>query len=471
MSVQGDAGHGNGSTPDGPTHGGPDPWTSSLWADPKTVGGYARASAVPPPGYSPPPPPQQRPPRRRMLVAVLALIALLAGGAALAGALQSPSNTTAAPPKPSATVLPSPTPSSSPSVPAPSAPRTSEPAAPPGGAPESPGSPPNGAQQPNTQSKTLTPQQAAAAAAVSKGLVDINTSIGYDGSRGAGTGIVLSADGLVLTNHHVVAGATKIQATDVGNAKTYDATVLGYDSTHDVAVLRLKDASGLTVAPLGTSSTVHVGDAVVAVGNAGGVGGTPSAVAGAVLGLDQPITVTDETDGSTHRLTGLIQFDAAVQPGDSGGALVDAAGKVVGVVTAEGRAASSSDVSVSVEGFAIPIDQARSIGQQIIDGKSSATVHVGATGFLGVQLASGQRATSNGGVLVGSVVSGSAAEQAGIQPGDVITSVAGQTLSSAADLKAAVSAHRPGDDVKVAWTDPTGQKHTASIRLGTGPVG
>ena len=89
---------------------------------------------------------------------------------------------------------------------------------------------------------------------MSQGLVDVDTTIGYDGAQGAGTGIVLSADGLVLTNHHVVAGSTAIRVTDVGNGRTYDATVLGYDSTHDVAVLRLKDASGLTVAPLGTTS-------------------------------------------------------------------------------------------------------------------------------------------------------------------------------------------------------------------------
>jgi S1-C subfamily serine protease len=307
---------------------------------------------------------------------------------------------------------------------------------------------------------------------VSKGLVDINTSIGYDGSQGAGTGIVLSADGLVLTNHHVVAGATAIRATDAGNGQTYDATVVGYDSTHDVAVLRLRGASGLTVAPLGTSSGVHVGDAVVAVGNAGGVGGTPSAVAGTVRAVDQPITVRDETDGSAHRLTGLIQFDAAVQPGDSGGALVDAAGKVVGVVTAASAGAASNDAAPTTDGFAIPIDRARSIAQQIIDGKSSDTVHIGATAFLGIQVIPGGRlGTSPAGVQVGSVVPGSPAEQAGIQPGDVVTGVGGRTVTSTAELHAALSPHRPGDTVTVAWTDRAGQHHTATIRLGTGPVG
>jgi len=307
---------------------------------------------------------------------------------------------------------------------------------------------------------------------VSKGLVDVNTTIGYDGAQGAGTGIVLSADGLVLTNHHVVAGATSVRATDVGNGQTYDATVLGYDTTHDVAVLRLKGASGLTVAPLGSSSTVKVGDDVVAVGNAGGVGGTPSAVPGTVRALDQEITVRDESDGSAQQLTGLIQFDAAIQPGDSGGAVVNDAAKVVGVVTAGSAGSASNDSAASVEGFAVPIDQARSIAQQIIDGRSSSTVHIGVPGFLGVQLVPGSpQGTSTAGVQVAGVVPGSPAEGAGIQQGDVITAVDGHAVASAADLHDAVALNHPGDTVTVAWTDAAGKKHTARLRLGSGPVG
>jgi S1-C subfamily serine protease len=335
-----------------------------------------------------------------------------------------------------------------------------------------PGAPPSTTQQPGTQQPgTLTPQQAAAAAAVSKSLVDINTTVGYSGSRGAGTGIVLSADGLVLTNHHVVAGATAISVTDVGNGQTYDATVLGFDSTHDVAVLRLKDASGLTAAPLGSTS-VSVGDAVIAVGNAGGVGGTPSAVAGTVRAVDQSITVQDESDGSPHRLTGLIQFDAAIQPGDSGGALVDSAGTVVGVVTAGSVGGTSSDSTTAIDGFAIPINRARSIAQQIIHGHSSATVHIGATGFLGVQGSSrSPQGTAAAGVQVAGVVPGSPAEQAGLQPGDVLTAVDGRAVTSLAALRTALAPHHPGDTVTVAWTDQNGQNHTTRVRLGSGPVG
>jgi S1-C subfamily serine protease len=441
-----------------PQWGQPDPWTSDLWARPDTVGGYTRPPDQPPPAPADWPPPPQRPRRRGLLVVAAVLVAaLLAGGAALAATLRSDDTTTAAPPTPTARpTLPS-TPSPAPTNP-------------PSAAPSAPGivpGPQNGAGQPGT----LTPQQSAATAAVSKGLVDITTTLS-GGSRGAGTGVVLSADGLVLTNHHVVEGATSVRATDVGNGQTYDATVLGYDATHDVAVIRLSGASGLTVAPLGDSSTVKVGDKVVAVGNAGGVGGTPSAVPGTVTGLDRPITVRDEIDGSSRRLTGLIEIDAAIQPGDSGGALVDAGGKVVGIITAGSVAPGGGDGSSAVDGYAVPINQAHSIAQQIIAGQPSSTVHIGATGYLGVQVVpDSPLGSAVAGVPVADVVSGSAAEGAGIEPGDVITAVDGTAVTSTAELHAALAPHKPGDSVTVAWTDQAGQHHTATVRLGTGPVG
>jgi S1-C subfamily serine protease len=416
---------------------------------------------------------------RRGLVAIAAVVAtaLLAGGAALAGGLRSRGEDSAAQPKPSATALPT-----RPSHPfaTPSAPPTTGQNSPFGAAPSSP---PNGSQQPNNQQPfnqqpnnqqpgTLTPQQSAVAAKVSKGLVDINTTVGYDGSRGAGTGIVLSSDGLILTNHHVIAGATSISVTDVGNGQTYGATVLGYDSTHDVAVLRLQNASGLTVASLGSSASVKVGQDVVAVGNAGGVGGTPSAVAGTVQALDQAITVQDESTGAAAHLTGLIQFDAAIQPGDSGGGLADSGGNIVGVVTAESVAGGNSDTSTATNGYAVPIDLAHSIAQQIIRGQSSATVHIGATGFLGIQsAAAGSQGSATTGVEVAGVVPGSPAEQAGIQQGDVITAVNGHAVASIDELHTALTSHKPGDTVSITWTDQNGQNHTASVRLGSGPVG
>ena len=217
---------------------------------------------------------------------------------------------------------------------------------------------------------------------VSPGLVNINTT--FANGQGAGTGIVLDSDGEVLTNNHVIAGATSISVTDVGNGKTYDAKVVGYDAGHDVAVIQLEDASGLETADLGDSSQLTVGDAVVALGNAGGGGGDPVVAAGSVTALGRTITATDEVSGSSEQLTGLIQTDADVQPGDSGGALANADGEVIGMNTAAstGYAFDSS----GSEGYAIPIADAVAIAKQIESGDESGGVHIGETAFLGVQI-------------------------------------------------------------------------------------
>lgn len=175
------------------------------------------------------------------------------------------------------------------------------------------------------------------AAKVSPGLVDVNTVLGYENARAAGTGIVLTSDGEVLTNHHVVEGATSITVTDIGNGKTYTASVAGYDEQHDIAVLKLKDASGLQTAKTGNSDQVKLGDQVVGVGNAGGTGGTPSYAAGKVTGLNQAITATDENGQDPENLTNLIETDANIQAGDSGGPLVNANGEVIGVDVAGGN--------------------------------------------------------------------------------------------------------------------------------------
>ena len=224
-------------------------------------------------------------------------------------------------------------------------------------------------------------------------VVDVYTTLGYQGGQAAGTGIVLTSNGMVLTNHHVIAGSTSISVTDVGNGQTYPATVVGYDKSRDLAVLQLRGASGLTTAPLGDATTLRVGDAVAGIGNAGGAGGQPSQAAGSVTALDQSITAADQDGSDPEQLSGLIQVDAAIQPGDSGGPLVNSAGQVVGIDTA---ASASSDrqsfTPVSTtggggEGYAIPINQALSVAQQIDQGQASATVHIGPTAFLGVQIA------------------------------------------------------------------------------------
>ncbi|MGH3214293.1 MAG: S1C family serine protease, partial [Trebonia sp.] len=184
------------------------------------------------------------------------------------------------------------------------------------------------------------------ASRVDPGLVDVTSTLGYEQATAMGTGIVLTSNGEILTNNHVVNGATSVSVRDIGNGKTYKATVVGYDESHDVAVLQLSGASGLTTATTGNSSTVKVGDDVVGLGNAGGAGGTPSVAAGNVTALNQSITASDEGSGSSEQLSGLIETNANIQPGDSGGPLVNSYGQIIGMDTA----ASSSGGSGSGSG-------------------------------------------------------------------------------------------------------------------------
>src|SRR5215472_5087811 len=169
---------------------------------------------------------------------------------------------------------------------------------------------------------------------VSPGLVDVTSTLGYAGATAKGTGIVLTSNGEVLTNNHVINGATSVSVTDVGNGKTYKAAIVGYDESHDIAVLQMSGASGLTTASTGDSSAVQAGDKVVGLGNAGGLDGTPSVAAGSVTALNQSITASDEGSGSSEQLTGLIETNANIQAGDSGGPLANSHGQVIGVDTA-----------------------------------------------------------------------------------------------------------------------------------------
>ncbi|HKT00117.1 MAG TPA: trypsin-like peptidase domain-containing protein, partial [Rugosimonospora sp.] len=306
------------------------------------------------------------------------------------------------------------------------------------------------------------------AARVDRFVVDINTLLGFQSGRAAGTGIVISGSGLVLTNNHVVAGSTSISVTEVSNGRTFTGTVVGYNRTEDVAVVQMRNASGLPTASIGDSSRVRVGDAVLGIGNAGGAGGTPAVAPGTVSALNQSITATDEGTGSSEQLTGLIQVDANIQAGDSGGPLVNNTGQVIGIDTAASvgfRYQASGGT-----GFAIPINQALDIAHQIIAGQASSKIHIGATGFLGVQVGTGDNGGGPGAPVVG-VVSGSPAAAAGLGAGAVINSVNGQAVTSANQLTELLDNRHPGDRVRVGWTDQGGQDHNSSIRLIKGPVG
>jgi len=320
----------------------------------------------------------------------------------------------------------------------------------------------------------------AIAAAVDPGLVDINSTFGYQGASGAGTGIVLTSTGEILTNNHVIDGATAISVTDVGNGKTYKAAVVGYDATQDIAVLQLQGASGLKVANIGDSSTATVGEGVVAIGNAGGTGGTPTAAGGSIIALNQPITASDELGGTSEQLTGLIEVNADVQPGDSGGSLVNSAGQVIGIDTAASGSngqlnpfAAYQSGGSGNEGFAIPINEALTIAHRMVAGTSSATVHIGGTAFLGVELAAtnpyyGQPTVSD--AAIAGVIDGGTAAQAGLAAGDVITSLGGHTVDSATTLSTLMAGYHPGTKVVLGWTDTNGQSHSVTVTLGSGPA-
>ena len=332
----------------------------------------------------------------------------------------------------------------------------------------------------NTASTTgATLSLAQVEAKVDPGLVDVVSTLDYGEGEAAGTGIVLSSSGEVLTNNHVVEGATSVAVTDIGNGKTYTATVVGYDVTSDVAVIKLQSASGLQTASLGNSSTVAVGESVVAIGNAGGAGGTPSAAPGTVTGLGQSITASDESTGSAEQLANLVGTNADIQPGDSGGPLVNASGQVVAIDTAASSTFQfqfvGSQNASGTEGYAIPINEALSLAKQIESGKSSLSVHIGSSAFLGVEVATTSAyyaygAAASGATVVG-VLSGSPADEAGLASGVTITSVGGHTVASPTSLQDIMDKLHPGQKVTVRWVDQYGNSHKATVKLATGPTG
>jgi S1-C subfamily serine protease len=365
-------------------------------------------------------------------------------------------------------------------------------------------------------STTLSTSQIAAT--VSPGLVDVTSTLGDQNATAAGTGLVLTSTGEVLTNNHVIDGATSVSVTDIGNGRTYPATVVGYDQTQDLAVLQLQGASGLKTVTLGDSSSVGVGQKVVAIGNAGGKGGTPSVVTGNVLALDQSITATDSGTGSSEQLSGMIETNAPIQPGDSGGPLVNTAGQVVGIDTAAsssgnvtsaqavtpgqsqapGGSQSSGEGQSQTQAFSIPINQAVSIAAQIEAGSASSAVHIGSTAFLGVEIATtgagsggagaggpgsgfggpgsgfggfgDGAATTTAGVPLAGALAGSPAAQAGLSAGDVITSLAGQPVTSQPQIQSILEGYHPGDKISISWVDTSGLTQTATIALASGPA-
>jgi len=305
---------------------------------------------------------------------------------------------------------------------------------------------------------------------IGTGIVVIDTNLGYQGGAAAGSGMVLTPSGTVLTNNHVISGATTIRVVVPGTTHSYKATVVGYDKTRDVAVLRLKNASNLKTITVASASP-SVGQSVVAVGNAGGTGSLTSA-RGVVTGLNRSIVASDE-QSAPEQLTGLIETNAGVQPGDSGGPLLDTTDRVLGMDTA--ASANSSYASESSDAYAIPIGKALTIAKQILDGKSSGTVHVGPTAFLGIEVQStddgyGGGGYASSGALIAGVVPGGPAASAGLSQGDVITAIDGHAISSPDQVSPLILAKKPGAKVSVTYLDQDGDSYTTTVKLGTGPA-
>ena len=253
----------------------------------------------------------------------------------------------------------------------------------------------------------------------------------------SGSGFIITEDGYVVTNYHVVSGATSVQVT-LYNGDTYDATVIGGDSDYDVAVLKI-EASGLQPVTLGESADVNVGDTVLAIGNPLGEL-TFSMSQGIVSSCDRAINV----DGTPFN---MIQVDCSINPGNSGGPLVNLYGEVVGIVSA--KYSSYSSTTVEGLGFAIPISDVRSIITDIMEnGAVTDKAYMAITaGTMNEQMAAQFNIDVTEGVFVYSVVEGGAGEKAGLRLGDVITKMGDKTLTSRQDLSAAMKGYRAGDTV------------------------
>ena len=302
-------------------------------------------------------------------------------------------------------------------------------------------------------------------AAVQDAVVAINVEgIGQLGGRsqGAGSGMIISSDGLVVTNNHVIEDATSISVT-LADGRDVAADLVGSIPSNDVALIRVRDAEDLSTVVFGSSGDLRVGDPVVAIGNALGLGGTPSVTAGIVSALGREIS-------QPIRLEDLVQTDAAIYPGNSGGPLVNAAGEVVGVNTAV--APNATGGGAENLGFAISIDQLKPLIEELKDGGGEVAI----TAFLGVRsvdLDDLQPAVLDrfeidvdAGAFVGEVVSGSAAEDAGLEAGDVIVAIEDEEISSAADVGEVIAALEPGDEVELTIVRE-GRERTIRATLGS----
>lgn len=273
-----------------------------------------------------------------------------------------------------------------------------------------------------------------------------NALFGTATQQGAGTGLVISKDGYVLTNKHVIPAGIRSVTVVLADGKTYDkVSVVGRDPINDLAFLKINGVSDLTPAKLGDSSNVNVGQKVVAIGNALGQYRT-TVTSGIISGIGRPVTAGDSSGSATESLSNLLQTDAAINPGNSGGPLVNLNDEVIGINTAV--AADAQGI-----GFAIPINDAKGLIDSVLATGKVNRPYIGVRYVMLDPAVAQQLGTSlTAGAYVGpgnqaAVMSGSPAEKAGLRAGDVITKVNGTVLSDTVSLASQVALHRPGDTI------------------------
>jgi S1-C subfamily serine protease len=333
---------------------------------------------------------------------------------------------------------------------------------------------PGGSLSPSTGSIS-----AATVAQIDSAVVDITGDIaGTNGGEVAGTGMIITSNGEVLTNNHVIDDTVDIHAQIDGIGTVYQVKVIGYDASDDVALVQLTGSngaavSGLPTVPIGDSSALTPGDSVTVLGNAEGKGGTPAEVTGTVTSLGQQITASDDS-GANETLTNMIQVSAAIEPGDSGGPELNSNGKVIGMTTAGQTSGNAEHQTASTVGFAIPIDKAMEIISEIRAG-SGPHIHIGYAALLGVEVSTQQPVTepdcatsdATTGAWVSTVIPNGPASGTSLAACGRITGIGGLSVANQNDLHNAMESFVPGQTVTLTWLDSSAQSHSATITLGT----
>ena len=302
----------------------------------------------------------------------------------------------------------------------------------------------------------------------------VSIDVKNNGTEDQGTGMIITADGMVVTNNHVIAlaaGGGTITVTASGSTKAMPTVLVGADPSNDVALLRIQGVTGLSPVTFGNSSKIEVGDAAVAIGNALGLAaGTPTVTSGIISALGRTVTAGNGSSSSTETLTNMIQTDAAINPGNSGGPLLDSAGDVIGMNTAV--AGSSLGSSAQNIGFAITAARIKSLLPLLEKGGTSSTNH---GGYMGIQIAtltpdlrSQYNLTPTDGAVVLDVVAGSPAASAGFKQGDVIVAIDGKSVNSADQVTAITRSHSAGDTISVTVQRGT-EKQLLKVTLASPP--